>query len=160
MNGNALRIRTILSGLRRGEAGGALVETALTLPLLVTLITGAVELSRVAYTSLEVVSAARAGVSYGTETGGTASDTTGITYAAQNDAPNVTTLTVTSVSSSYSCSDGTAAPGPPYNMDCPNSHIEQTLTVQTQAEIDPLIHLPGLPTTYTITGQASELCLQ
>ena len=160
MKAKALRIGTILHGLRHGEGGGTLVETALTLPLLVTLITGAVELSRVAYTSLEVVSAAKAGVSYGALTGGTSSDTAGITYVAQNDAPNVSTLTVTSVASSYACSDGTAAPGPSYNSDCLNSHIEQTLTVQTQATIDPLIHLPGLPTTYTITGQASQVCLQ
>lgn len=153
-----MRFEKLLRNLQHTQEGGALVESALTLPVLVLLLLGAAEFSRVAYTSLEVVSAARAGVSYGAETGGTTSDTTGITYAAQNDAGNLTGLTVTSVSSSYVCSDGTASTG--LNTDCSASHIEQTLTVQTQMKMDPLIHVPGLPTTYTINGQASQVCLQ
>ena len=124
-------MKKILNNLQNGEAGGAMVETALTLPLLVMLILGAAEFSRVAYTSLEVVSAAKAGVSYGAESGGTSGDISGITYAAQNDAKNVTTITVTSVTSSYVCSDGTPSTG--LNTDCAASHIEQTLTVATQA---------------------------
>jgi Flp pilus assembly protein TadG len=121
MNMKALKIGNIARFIHRDEGGGALVETALTLPLLVMMIAGAAEFSRVAYASLEVVSAAKAGVSYGAQTGGT-----------------------------------TGA----LNQACSNSHLEQTLTVVTQATIDPLIHLPGLPTTYTINGQASQLCLQ
>ena len=159
MNMKALKIGTIVSFIRREESGGALVETALTLPLLVMMIAGAGEFSRVAYASLEVVSAAKAGVSYGAQTGGTTSDLTGITYAAQNDAANVTSLKVLSATSSYACSDGAAATTP-LNLACSNSHLQQTLTVVTQATIDPIIHLPGLPTTYTIQGQASQLCLQ
>lgn len=159
MKENTVKIGTIMSRICRGEAGGALVETALTLPLLLVLITGAMEFSRVAYASLEVVSAAKAGVSYGAQTGGTASDLPGITYAAQHDAANVTSLQVLSATSTYACSNpkelSTGA-----NTDCPTSHIEQTLTVATQATLDPLIHVPGLPTTYLIKGQASQICLQ
>jgi len=140
------------------EDGGSLVETCLTLPVLVLMILGAAEFTRVAYTSLEVVSAAKAGVSYGAETGATTTDTAGITYAAQHDSANLTGLQVTSVSSSFVCSDGSAATG--LNTDCSTSHIEQTLTVQTQMTMDPLIHVPGLPTTYTINGSASQVCLQ
>jgi Flp pilus assembly protein TadG len=159
MNRKSLKIGTIVSYIRRSEAGGALVETALTLPLLVLMILGAVEFSRVAYASLEVVSAARAGVSYGAQTGGTAADLQGITYAAQHDAANVTTLQVVSATSSYACSNPSET-STGANTDCPTSHIEQTLTVVTQATLDPMIHVPGLPTTYTIKGQASQPCLQ
>jgi putative Flp pilus-assembly TadE/G-like protein len=40
------------------------------------------------------------------------------------------------------------------------STIEQTLTVNTQVTIDPLIHLPGLPDTHTLKGQAIQTCAQ
>lgn len=158
MNRMGLELRRLFSRIRSCEGGSALVETALTFPVLVLLITGAAEFSRVAYASLEVVSAAKAGVSYGAQTGATATDLTGITYAAQNDAGNVTSLKVISANSTYVCSDGAASTGA--NTDCSTSHMEQTLTVVTQATIDPIIHVPGLPTTYTINGQASQLCLQ
>jgi len=157
---NALKIGTIVSLIRRGEGGSALVETALTFPLLITLVAGAAEFSRVAYASLEVVSAAKAGVSYGAQTGGTATDLPGITYAAQHDAGDVTSLTVLSASSTYACSDPNDDPAGGANTGCPTSHMKQTLTVVTQATIDPIVHLPGLPTTYTINGQASQACLQ
>jgi Flp pilus assembly protein TadG len=160
MNMKALKIGTIARFIHRDEGGGALVETALTLPLLVMMITGAAEFSRVAYASLEVVSAAKAGVSYGAQTGGTATDLTGITYAAQHDAGNVTSLKVLSATSTYSCSNPSDDPAGGANTGCAASHMQQTLTVATQATIDPIIHLPGLPTTYTIQGQASQLCLQ
>jgi hypothetical protein len=32
--------------------------------------------------------------------------------------------------------------------------------VQTQMTMDPLVHVPGLPTSYTVSGQASQVCLQ
>lgn len=159
MTGTKLKLRTILRSLRCNEHGGALAETALTLPMLAVLVFGAAELTRVAYTSLEVTSAAKAGVSYGAQTGGDSGDTTGITYAAQNDGANIPTLTVTSVGSSYACSDGSAM-GTSLNTSCTSSHLEQTLTVQTQAVLNPLIYLPGLPKQYTIVGKASQLCLQ
>jgi Flp pilus assembly protein TadG len=146
--------------LRSDEKGTALVETALTLPLLFALILGAAEFTRVAFTSIEMVSAAKAGVAYGAERGGTTGDTTGITWAAQHDAPNIVGFTATP-SSSYACSDGsTVDTTKPINTQCTTSHIQQTLTVQTSVTMDPLIHVPGLPTQYTINGSASQICLQ
>ena len=144
--------------LLNGESGGTLVETALTLPLLVTLCLGPVEFARVAYTAIEVSNAAKAGATYGGQNGGTAGDTTGITWAATHDGANISGLTVTGVSLSYICSDGSASTG--LNTDCANSQMEENVTVTTQATIDPLIHIPGLPTTYTLHGTASQKCLQ
>jgi len=151
----ARTMRTILKPMITGESGGALVETALTLPLLVLLVVGAAEFSRVAYASLEVTSAAKAGVSYGSQQGGMSGDTGGITYAATHDAANVSSVTVTSVASSYACSDNST-----FNAGCATGHVEQTVTVYTEATIDPMIHIPGLPTTYTIDAHASQLCQQ
>ena len=144
--------------LRAGEAGTALVETALTLPLLFALILGAVEIAQVAYASIEVADAAKAAVAYGAQSGGTAGDTTGITYAATHDAANIPSLSVTNISVSYICSDGSAATG--LSTDCANSHIEEILTVNTQATVSTVVHLPFLPTSFTLHGQAIEKCLQ
>ncbi len=156
-----MRFDSFLRSLQRKEDGGALVEAALTLPVLVLMVLGAAEFTRVAYTSLEVVSAAKAGVSYGAETGGTTTDTNGITYAAQNDAGNLNGLTVLTPTSTYVCSGGeTIDTSKALNTQCAASHIEQTLTVQTQMTMDPLVHVPGLPTSYTVSGQASQVCLQ
>jgi Flp pilus assembly protein TadG len=156
-----MRFAKFLKSLHRKEDGGALVEAALTLPTLFIMVLGAVEFSRVAYTSLEVVSAAKAGVAYGAESGATTSDTAGITYAAQNDAGNLAGLTVSQPTSSYACSGSqTVDTTQPLNTQCSLSHIEQTLTVQTQVTMDPLVHVPGLPTQYTLNGQASQVCLQ
>ena len=141
----------------RGEAGHSLVEAALILPLLTVILVGGGELARVAYAAIEVSNAAHAGAQYGAQNGGTASDATGIATAAASDAANLTTLTTTS-SFSCICSDGSAstcAPG-----DCQNSHTEETVTVNTQATINPVFHIKGLPTTYTVKGQAIQKCLQ
>jgi Flp pilus assembly protein TadG len=147
----------IIGALCDRDAGQSLVETALIFPLLIALLIGAAELARVAYAAIEVSNAAKAGVQYGAQNGSTASDTTGIQTAAANDAANLSGLTTTP---SYSCvcSDGTASTCA--NTDCANSHIEETLTVNTQATVNPLIHLPGLPTTYTLKGRAIQKCVQ
>lgn len=151
------RHRAGMAGAQDGEAGQALLETALVFPLLITLLVGTAEMARVAYAAIEVANAARAGAQYGAQSGYTANDTTGITTAAANDAANLTGLTTTT---SYSCvcSDGSASTCQP--TDCTNSMIEQTLTVNTQVTFDPVIHLPGLPTTYTLKGQAIQKCAQ
>ena len=144
-------------GAQDREAGQTLVETALVFPLLITILVGAAEIARVAYAAIEVANAAHAGVQYGAQTGRTAADTTGIVTAASADAANLTGMTTTS---SYSCvcSDGTASTC--LATDCTNSQIEQILTVNTQVTYDPVIHLPGLPHTYTLKGQAIQKCTQ
>jgi Flp pilus assembly protein TadG len=154
-----MRFRKFLGNLRDGNEGGALVEACLTLPMLFMLVLGSVEFTRVAYTALEVVSAAKAGVAYGAQSGGLTTDVDGITMAATTDAPNVPGLTVLNPTSTYACSNGVGSPtGLP--GDCPTSHIVQTLTVQTQVVLNPIIHVPGTPMTYTIKGSASQRCLQ
>ncbi len=57
-----------LFGRTRTEKGQALVELALTFPILVMLFVGAAEFARVVYASIEVSNAAMAGVSYGAQT--------------------------------------------------------------------------------------------
>lgn len=82
----------------KNESGSALVELALTLPLLVAIVVGAVELGRVAYFAIELTNAARAGAAFGSQDLGNAFQTNSngqfdpslIEAAAQNDAPDIT----------------------------------------------------------------------
>lgn len=140
----------------RSERGQSLIELALSVPVIAMLIFGSVEVAKVIYASVEVRDAAMAGVQYGTRDPIAASDSAGIQNAAAADAPN---LVITATSSlSCVCSDGSTSTCQP--TDCPNSNIETVLTVQTQSTIDPLIHLPDLPATYTVQGQAIQKVLQ
>ena len=139
-----------------GDSGQALIETAVTVSLYALLLLGVSEFGRLAFAAIEVANAASAGARYAATTG-EAADSTGIANAAANDAGNLTGLTTTS---SYSCicSDGSSSTCG--NGDCSTSHIVETVTVNTQVSFDPLFHLPGLPKTFTLKGQAVEKCLQ
>jgi len=139
------------------EHGGALVETALTMPLLLILLLGAAEFGMASYAAIEVENAALAGVHYGAHSAAAAGDITGIQTAATNDAPNIT-LGTTTVSHSCICSDGSASTCQP--TDCSASHIETILKVQTQTAFHPGVNVPGFPGSFTLYGQAVEKVMQ
>jgi Flp pilus assembly protein TadG len=170
MKTGKMKLSLLIGHLRRGESGGSLVETALTLPVLVTLILGAVEFARLAYTSIEVSSAARAAVSYGAQSASTVTDSAGMTTVAGDDAPDLAGLSTT-VGTSGICSNNTActgatsgtAPGSGptcQNTDCSTSQVETILTVTTSASITPLVKLPGFRGPYTVTGRAVQKVLK
>src|SRR5690349_10309874 len=76
-----------------GDAGQALVELALTVPLLVLILLGAAEFSRLAYAAVEVANAAKAGVQYAAYSRANAASASSIRTAAANEAPDVTLAT-------------------------------------------------------------------
>ncbi len=157
MQRRKLRTIEILRSIGRNETGGAIIETALTVPMLVTLLLGAVEFARVAYASIEVANAARAAVSYGAQSITTEVDSTGIQTVAANDASDLTGLTTTPTTS-YICADGTASTGA--NTDCSTSQIETILTVSTSASFSPIITIPGFRGPYTLYGRAVQKVLK
>lgn len=146
-----------ISPTKSNERGQALIETAVTLPILLLLLCGAVEIGRAACASIEVSNAAMAGVQYGAQNSSTAADTAGIQLAATNDAKDITLSTPT-VSHSCICSNGSASTCQP--TDCSGSNIETILTVQTSASFNPGFHIVGFPNTFTINGQATQKVLQ
>lgn len=157
-----LRLKEFNRALRRrgyfasrgaaSEQGGALIETALVLPILLLLLTGATEFAMAAYGAIEVTNAANAGADYGAASAIAAQDTAGIQMAAENDATNVP-LAPATVSRRYMCSIGSATSLTP--PACPGGEaVETILTVVTTARYSPPIHWPGLPSTFTLTGQA------
>ncbi|HEY1581192.1 MAG TPA: TadE/TadG family type IV pilus assembly protein [Terracidiphilus sp.] len=152
--------RSIISSaicLLRAEGGGAIVETALMMPVLITMLLGAAEFGTAAYTAIEVSNAAMAGVQYGAQTAATSGDTTGIQNAASKDAPDIA-LGTTSAFHTCICSDG--SPSTCLSTDCSTSHIETILTVQTQASFHPGFTIPGFPATFTIRGHAVQKVMQ
>ena len=161
------------------EAGQALIETALTLPLLCLLLLGSAELARAAYAAIEVANSAKAAVQYGASSRAAAADwsVSGTTYsgglvnAATNDAANLSgnnAITVTSISTSCACANPAFTPTScSDNTTCEvnQSAMVETLTVQTQATYHPLMNYFGLgnsgfffgPTTFTLNGRASQV---
>lgn len=157
--------------LRRCESGSALVESALTVPVVIMLLLGAVELGDFAYRATEMSNAARAAAQYGAMNGGgftdcngmaggTCSSSSGMVAAAKKDAPRsaatCTNFTVT-VASSCTCSgDGsTCTGGNAYS--CGSGKPVANVTVTTSAQCSPITSVPGLFSgAFTLHGSAVE----
>jgi Flp pilus assembly protein TadG len=152
------------------EGGSALVEAALTLPLLVFMLLGVVELGRVTYIAIETSNAAKAAVQYGAQNSMTAIDQAGMEKVAQMEASGLASKDVNvSISSSGDCSCSSPDTDSVKPFDCHNappdscpspSHIEQTVTATVTASFNPFITLPGLPAPFTLTGKAVQKRLQ
>lgn len=139
------------------EVGQALVELALVLPLFFLLLFGAAEFAFLAYASIEVSNAARAGVAYGAQSHITASDFSGMQTAALSDGSNVAALSATATnfcacssapSSQVACSTAliVCSPEP--------THPVEFVQVNTTATVNPPFHIAGLPQLFTLQGQA------
>jgi Flp pilus assembly protein TadG len=147
------------------EAGTAMVETSLSISFLLVILLGIVEFGRVTYASIVVSNAAHAaaqyaaqGLDYVSDNDSTSTQNGGIQTAAQNEAgwvysQNKDTFTTTA-NLSYICSDGSAATG--LNTDCSTSQLERIVAVTTTVTFKPLIHMPGMPTAFNLTGGATQ----
>jgi Flp pilus assembly protein TadG len=173
----------LLGGTRPGSVSGhkallsqlgqTLVEVALTLPLLLLLTLGVIEVGRYAYIGILIGNAARAGAAYGAQSGGT--DTAGITLFAdkdfQNNGQNLSKLTVSSVVScgcdnagtltvdyttAADCSDSTN-PGLKATIDAcvPGGHWVAMVAVTSSGKFNSIFKAPGVPTSITISKTAT-----
>lgn len=160
----------------RSSNGSALIELALTLPLLALLFVGAAELGRVAYFSIELSSAARAGAAYGSQNKNIAFAPTSATLiqtVAQDDVPDITLTWSTPPTQACTCETVYASgSAPTYNPSTPGSCASATITgcsisnatesqypisyvqVAPQATINTMFHYPGIPTSFTLSGYA------
>ena len=141
--------RRLIEGLR-SDSAQALVELAFVLPVASFLLVGTIEIGRLANTSIVVNQAARAGVQYGAQNRVTASDTAGMTQAAQQDASDINDLPVTA-SPFCAGSDGSASTCQP--TDCASSRILEYVKVNTQTQMRTLLPYPSLPRSFTVKGQ-------
>jgi len=151
------------------DIGQAFVELALVFPIFILLLVGAAEVGRLAYASIEVNNAARAGVAYAAQNHTTASDTGstgGIVSAATAEAPQVTSMTATAtLSCSCETSTGTLpAPGSCTGVtltSCASpSRIVEFVQVNTTAPVSTIFHFPGIPSSVTLQGNATMRVVQ
>jgi hypothetical protein len=150
-------------GSARREDAQSLVELALVVPLFILLLVGSAELARVAWAAVLTSNAARAGAAWGAVNPANAGDATGgIEAAAAADGINLTGLTTTP-RLTCACSSGaaiqrciTTALGVATALsDCPSpATITNYVRVNTSSTVTPLMHYPGLPRTFTVTGQS------
>ena len=152
-----LRLTGQTKTMRLGESGQALVEAAIAAPIFFLLLMGSAELARVAYSSIEIQNAAEAGALYAIETQGSMKDTTGITAAAKADAANLSGVTV-STTKSYYCSDGSTPDSSISPPTCDTGVTETSIHVTTSVSFDPLVHIPGLASKFTLNGFAAARC--
>ena len=137
---------------RNSEAGGALIELALVLPVLVLVFVGTIDFGRVFYASQSLTNAARAGVQYGAHTPARSADIAGMenTAEAASSSPGITaaasrlcqcaTDTGTFSATSPSANDCTT----PAATACPGGHRVITVTVTTTKTFNTLM-TGGLP---------------
>jgi Flp pilus assembly protein TadG len=104
--------------LRKGRAGSAVIELALSVTLLLSVLTGIIELGRVFYVAAEVANGARAGVQWAAINPGHPNNLTAMQTAATNDAVNIGSLTATASEfcqcdngAAVSCTTGTCSSG-------------------------------------------------
>ena len=146
------------------EDGSALVELALTLPLLVLILAGAVDFARVFYTSIALTSAARAGAQYGSNTLAQTGDLTGMQTTAVNsvNTPGIAAVATRSCqcatnagafsATSPSANNCTA----PAATSCPTGHVVITVTVTTSKTFAPLMgNVPGVPSSVNLSRTAT-----
>jgi Flp pilus assembly protein TadG len=137
--------------------GASLVELSLLMPILLLLIVGAVDFGRAAYVGIEVEDAAHAGAEYGSLN---PSNTTAITTAAQQSAPNVANLIVSTPTWGCECSDGSS-----YSANCASpptctasstrgSNLVHRVKVTTSSVYKPLLPWPGIPSSINLSSTA------
>jgi Flp pilus assembly protein TadG len=157
LRGNQRHAVTRRVGSAPSQRGQAMIELALILPILLLLTIGVIEFGRVAYFSIEVADAARAGAQYGTQSLADAANNGNITQAALNNAPDIGPglLTVNPPLLSCVCPGtgsvtGALCAGP---LGC--SYPLVYLTVTTTYPLSTLFQYPGIPTTFNLTGAST-----
>lgn len=147
--------------LREGKDAQSLIEVAVSLPLLMLLLLGAVEFGQVAYAAIEVTNAAKAAAAYGAQNAVTAEDRQGMRLAASSDAANLSgtsNFTTTIDNTKCACVIGGAL-GTPTVAACGagcGGYIVQVITVDTSASYNPLIFTPGFNASFTLHGHAVQ----
>jgi Flp pilus assembly protein TadG len=142
-----------LFDLLRRDGGSSLVEMALVTPVFLLLLSGAVDFGRAFYLTMEVAGAAHAAALYGATN---PTDTTGMQSAAQDDAPNVPSLSVGTPTYGCECADGTGySANCAIAPSCPSNNEVYRVDVTVTATYTPLIHWPGIPSSMSFSSSAS-----
>jgi Flp pilus assembly protein TadG len=139
----------MIGRLLRSQVGTAVIEFALTLPLLIMLLIGSIEFGRYEYYAILCAHAARAGLEYGAQNVYTAKNTAGIQNAALQDAQNLGWV----VTPSYFCVQNLAV------VTCPTTPTVTTyyLQVSVTGTFYSLFHYPWIPSSMQLNSTETML---
>ncbi len=148
-----------ISRSHRWRRGQSIVEFAVAAPLLALMLVSTADFARVFYFSIALDNAARAGAQYGSQTVIAAANTTGIQNAATTDGSNIPSLSAlasqcTCESPSGSVTACTAAPFSMPSSYCTTNSSATFVQVITSATFTTIVHYPGLPNSFPMTGKA------
>ncbi len=118
--------------------------------MLLVLLVGSADLGRAACAAVEVSAAAAAGASFGTQFPG---NTAGMQQAALAEGTDLQGLAV-NASWGCECADGTAAVAACSPAPTCSSNTVQYVLVSASLAYKPLLHYPGLPTTFPLVSNA------
>ncbi len=125
---------------RRARGGSAIVEFALSAPLLLLLTAGVLDFAMLVRTAASVADAARAGAEFGCRSAANAADTAGIRAAAQNASPGISGMSVTP-GKVCRCADGSAVS---CTGSCAAGSMRVYLQVDAQASAPTIFRYSGL----------------
>ena len=135
---------SFLSLLWRQQSGASAVELALVTPVLLLLLTGAIDIGSLAWTQMQVAAAARAGASYALSRGFNVPEIN----SAVTSATNLTVTVSPSPTQSYGCPNaatGVTTAGVTSSTNCPSGpKAGRYVTVGATATYTPLFSLPFL----------------
>lgn len=168
------RIRRRATRKSRGssDTGGALVELAVVLPLLVVVFVGTADFARTFYLAMELTNGARAGAQYGSYSAATSGDTSGMQTTAIAAMSAATQVGATAAASRFcQCANdlgtfsSTSTPNDctsPAATSCPSGHLVVTVTVTTSKTFTTIIGfgLPGFMRSLSLSRAATLRVIQ
>jgi Flp pilus assembly protein TadG len=147
----------------RSEGGAALVELAVSLPVVLLVFVITIDFARVFYLSIALTNAARAGAQFGSSTLARSGNTTGMQTTAIN-AVNTTGVSAVATRLCQCASDtGVFSPTAPTANDCTSpaavscagSHRVITVTVTTTKTFTTVMSFPGVPSSLSVSRNAT-----
>ncbi|MDQ6932702.1 MAG: pilus assembly protein [Candidatus Eremiobacteraeota bacterium] len=135
----------------KDERGVSLIEAAITVPLLLLLVFGLIDVGRYANFSILVSNAARSGVQYGAQNLGTSYDSAGMQSAALSDGQDGQNIAGLSAVASHSCKCADGSASTCLATDCSLSHRIVWVTVSVSGAFSSLGRYPGIPDPFNVT---------
>ena len=144
----------------RCESGSALIELAVSLPVLLLLLFGTADFARVFYDSIALSNAARAGAQYGADSLVSSKDTATMISTATGAIPGVAGVTASASRSCFCSSDAPAATSDITTIACTSTcaagqHMLVEVTVIASKNFATQAHYPGIPQTIALSRSAT-----
>lgn len=140
----------------RAQAGVALIEFALVLPLLILILVGLIDFGRYTFFSILVGNAAHAGAQFGSQNEQNAGNFALIEAVAKADGQNIVNASAQNVCGCWNSATGQGTTPGACGQTCTNGGVGVTyIRVNSSGTFQPLFHYPGLPASFTVSATAT-----